>query len=120
MLRRKKLNPAGHISRGSNETHRAERKVGRGRSRSLGTGDIKGERARNEGEIEKDEEEWQKMRKKRRGVETRRHISGCSGGLWRLSGFDLAYTLCVSVCECVFVCVWPVRGAHCQRPGLQD
>lgn len=57
-----------------------------------------------------------KNEKKKRGTEAQQHISGCSGGLWRLSGFDLAYTLCVSVC----LCVWPVRGADCQRPGQQD
>lgn len=58
--------------------------------------------------------------KKRCGMEAWRHISGCGGGLRRLSGFDLAYTLCVSVCKCVFVCVWPVseeliaRGQGCR------
>lgn len=60
------------------------------------------------------------MRERRRGAESQRHISDCGGGLRRLSGFDLAYTLCASVFKCVFVCVWPARGAECQRPGLQD
>lgn len=57
---------------------------------------------------------------KKCGMAARTHISGCNGGLGRLSGFDLAYTLCVSVYKCVFVCVWPVTGADCQRPGLRD